>query len=1111
MTDSQEMRACPPGTHTRSAGATSLHDCIEADPGGFVSYHGAPAPEGPCAAGYYCPRGSTSAHQRACPSGTYLASTGGTELSECKACPEGFECLKYSTGDVIRACPQGHYCPEGTSWGAKPCPVGTYRLEVGGTRRADCHPCSPGMYCSETGLTVPVAPCAAGYLCLGGASSGKPPNDQTGSRCSAGGFCPEGAIQKFPCPAGTYNPREGGESDQACEPCPAGKYCSGTTRETPDGDCSAGFVCTGAAASADEAPAEPGHYTEEGATEQSPCSPGSYTEKYGQSQCTPCPSGYFCDEPGMSSLKMCPASTYCEESSESPTKCPAGTFSATPLQSTIAGCQDCPPGHFCPTPGRDSPAGPCSAGFYCLSQSTTAEPPGTPSTLGGPCPVGHYCVAVGWLDREKLNSRDKSPGKSAGSEKPAPCPLGTTGPSAKQQSDKGCRPCQPGYYCATSGLAKATTLCQPGFTCPGGSSSGRQQLCSAGHMCPAGSSYETQCPEGEASQLGSIVKQNNSAPLEASTCYISRKSRGVDAPKGKKGASATSAFVVAGTYQAKTGQSDCTKCPRGYHCTPGGRKKYWDSACPAGKYCPDLGTLDQVTCEEGTYSTREARVSSSECLPCPPGRLCKNPESLPSGGAECPAGFYCKLGVWGDVSAHRGARCPRGFYCPAGVGEPVPCPAGRDSPGRICPDSECCAYTCIRAEEPPYLGKICPSTSLGDPAGDCPASRSCPEGSADGVPCAKGAYCPEGSSAPLRCPPGTMSPFVGNAVEIQCTKCPAGKYCEGPTGDSSEGVGSTVPTGDCKAGYYCPEGSYTELGTLCPRGSFCPEGSAVPTACPAANTTPAEGLSKCIGCVAGMSCQRGTVTACDLGYFCREGELPKPCPAGTYSPYRGGVGPDSCLPCAPGTPFPALKPLRKASRSAGKPLQTWSTELLYRLGYRIRRLQKKYSRGCDYHLVVRLVARCSGCSYWISLQMSPAVLSDTLLGQACRLAEFKPKECHGGYFCLSGTTSARPADLTQQEAEAVAESRPGAPTTGGGKCPRGFFCPEGSERPSPCPSGRSCGVTALAEPQSVCSAGYFCRAKAQSDSPSATEYLSKCPSSNLAGPCPPGMSPLTSG
>ena len=70
--------------------------------------------------------------------------------------------------------------------------------------------------------------------------------------------------------------------------CPPGKVCTAATLAAPDGDCSAGFYCTGGAnvtaptdgIVGDECPA--GAYCPEGSETYSRCPPGTYVGTRGE-------------------------------------------------------------------------------------------------------------------------------------------------------------------------------------------------------------------------------------------------------------------------------------------------------------------------------------------------------------------------------------------------------------------------------------------------------------------------------------------------------------------------------------------------------------------------------------------------------------------------------------------------------------------------------------------------------------------------------------------------------------------------------------------------------------------------------------------------------------
>jgi len=79
-----------------------------------------------CAVGHYCPAGTASATQFACPNGTYTNRTDLSSASQCTDCPAGSYCSGgMSAPDA--ACAAGYYCPINTDYATKfPCPAGTH-------------------------------------------------------------------------------------------------------------------------------------------------------------------------------------------------------------------------------------------------------------------------------------------------------------------------------------------------------------------------------------------------------------------------------------------------------------------------------------------------------------------------------------------------------------------------------------------------------------------------------------------------------------------------------------------------------------------------------------------------------------------------------------------------------------------------------------------------------------------------------------------------------------------------------------------------------------------------------------------------------------------------
>lgn len=68
-----------------------------------------------CEPGYYCPAGSTSAKQVACPAGTYSDSADIFDAAQCLPCPRGFMCDAGATSAKIIVCPINNFCELGSS------------------------------------------------------------------------------------------------------------------------------------------------------------------------------------------------------------------------------------------------------------------------------------------------------------------------------------------------------------------------------------------------------------------------------------------------------------------------------------------------------------------------------------------------------------------------------------------------------------------------------------------------------------------------------------------------------------------------------------------------------------------------------------------------------------------------------------------------------------------------------------------------------------------------------------------------------------------------------------------------------------------------------------
>ncbi|XP_053362892.1 sushi, von Willebrand factor type A, EGF and pentraxin domain-containing protein 1-like [Clarias gariepinus] len=235
---------------------------------------------GRCQAGFFCPAGSSE--PTPCPPGAFCNSTG-------YWCPPG------QTDDLAVPCPLGHHCPPGSPAPVL-CPSGTYQDKK---KQANCTVCEEGFYCDDSfGVN----------------------NVSVLQSCPKGYYCPKGTryATQFPCPVGSYNPKEGADSLSSCLLCPAGHFCPFFGLAEPAGLCISGYWCR------------------EGSHSASP-SAG--------------PSG-----------SLCPVGHYCPNGTISPMPCPLGTLSnSTGLRSEDE-CQPCPRGFYCATTALSLPTGLCSEG-----------------------------------------------------------------------------------------------------------------------------------------------------------------------------------------------------------------------------------------------------------------------------------------------------------------------------------------------------------------------------------------------------------------------------------------------------------------------------------------------------------------------------------------------------------------------------------------------------------------------------------------------------------------------------------------------------------------------------------------------------------------------------
>ncbi|XP_062816991.1 zonadhesin isoform X2 [Anolis carolinensis] len=1140
---------CPEGTSHPLSCPAGTYNNLTRQPDCFLCAAGYYCPENTtdystfiCPPGFYCPEGTRFSTEFPCPRGYYNPDPMTQSLDSCLPCLPGHYCGKENLTTVSGKCDAGWFCIS-AAWTPQPFDLDNYTngncLCPATATGAQCSPgsycpegsrepnlCPPGFYCNAPGLSAPSGECAAGFYCLGGASSPKPTDGITGNICPPGTYCSVGSPSPVSCPTGTFSNLLGRSMVSDCQLCPSGFYCEGSGLTGPTGECWEGYYCDnqqGPISDFTLYPCPQGYYCPPGtqwATQYS-CPPGTFGPRprlKSDQECQICPPGKFCSSPGLVAPSgdcsagywckggaqvqnptdgvsglLCPLGHYCLSGTPTPSACLHGTWSNNEGNERLQHCQPCPGGHYCNGTGLVAPSGLCAAGFYCTVGSTTPTP--TDGISGAPCPVGHFCPL--------------------GSDSPTPCPPGSY--MTETHGQEWCHTCPEGKYCISGHLP---------------------QVCPKGFYCPEGTGFNWQpCPPGTYS-----LTQGISSHTECRTC------------DGGKFCMHHNATDVSGP------------CWEGYYCAQGSDRPNPDThvnghtgPCPLGHYCP-RGTAVPHQCPVGTFGARTKLSSEDECSLCLSGHYCDVP-GLTAVKGQCDEGFYCTLGsVVPDppVLDHRGGPCPAGYFCLQGTAVPLPCPPGSYNPlprqarCLTCPAGYFClknSSTLVGSKCP--IGHYCPPGTVsemqfpcprgtynanpgssnvsfclpcepghycalpGQPAitGPCSAGYYCTTGASTPIPsddpagnvCPRGHYCPKGSALPQPCPHGFYSNSTGNTKIEDCLLCPPGYYCDG--------TGLSSPSGLCAAGFYCSGGSVssrpmqiTSKGGQCPPGHFCALGSARPQLCPAGSYNPFQGMAQCLECPEGVYCDLGSdnYTNCPVGHYCPRNTkfaTQFPCPRGTYSEALNIKAASECQPCPPGR-FCSKPGLIQPD---GTCIPGWFCPPGSTSGKPIFPGRNSGSSGHNSDLI----QMCQVGSFCPEGSSTPVPCTP---GFYCASSELAAPSgpCDAGFYCTGGAIVPNPKDGAL-----------------GNLCPRGHFCPQGSSSPFPCPAGsflahrggRSpedchlcvsgwfCSLRGQTSPEGLCMEGWFCPEGSITDQDS--DHLCPlghyCPTgSSEPKPCPPG-------
>lgn len=180
-------------------------------------------------------------------------------------CDEGFFCTlgakipnpqdNNATGNI---CPQGHFCKKGT-YNPEACPIGTFSASEGNKNISNCELCTAGYYCASKGLTKPTDVCDGGFYCPSGQSSKRPSK----YICTPGHYCPPQSPAQKSCLSGTYQDDYQGS---VCKECPEGYFCDASVMNVSycvhgvqlPSPCVPGHYCTNGTKFSKEHPCPPG-------------------------------------------------------------------------------------------------------------------------------------------------------------------------------------------------------------------------------------------------------------------------------------------------------------------------------------------------------------------------------------------------------------------------------------------------------------------------------------------------------------------------------------------------------------------------------------------------------------------------------------------------------------------------------------------------------------------------------------------------------------------------------------------------------------------------------------------------------------------------------------
>lgn len=603
------------------------------------------------------------------------------------------------------------------------------------------------------------------------------------------------------------------------------------------------------------------------------CEPGFFCDPHTHQRFL-CPAGKYGDKPGLYSKECsgdCPAGHFCPIGSVNPQKCggsniycPSGSSEPTAVRVgfyTVGGSADnttrtsevqCEPGWWCAGGVKRS----CAGGTYAGTSNATGDSDqgswGRSSPCDRQCPTGHYCPP---------GSIEPIPCSTPGDPRYY-CPPGST---MRQ-------PVQPRYYTVSSAHARTDTSqgIVDAQTAPSLLRS-QQALCPVGHYCLGGVKHP--CPAG---RYGN--KHGEVDPQCMGDCHI-----GYYCPPGS--VSARQRRCGDATVYCPTGSTRPTAVDEGYYTVAGGYSdddKRYDIPRPTQQKPDKMERLldyrdadpttrgAQVQCEAGRYCVGGIRT---ECSAGHYGD--RKGQTTPTCSGLCANGFYCPRGsvvanqipcgvrTYPDCGEAARAKEKSGFFA-------VDDRSGYHHMLVYCVINATTEYRQVVIDRQAIEASALKGSMLVDASGEialrdvgqarvrmgrhadyyadtfddvvalAQSGGWTVDGASTGLWDDPRVYCPEGSSKPLPVSHGhyTVSPVQWGGMSAE-ELCPLGHYCfggirvecPGGTFGRIRGLTDSKCSGQCRAGFYCPNASVVATMVRCGDATvYCPTGSTRPTA-----------------------------------------------------------------------------------------------------------------------------------------------------------------------------------------------------------------------------------------------------------------------------------------